>query len=767
MRKLAWFAGGFAGACLLCAYLFPAQNVRLPGALLAAGGLLCALTRRKALRRAAALCLGLGIGLLWCFGYQTVYLGPADALDGTERTLVLEAADYPKATRYGGSVETLLRERGRTYRMLLYLDDADEDLLPGDRVAVRARLARTGDAERGDEEIYDAANGVIFRASPRGPLSAERPEKMPLRWRPVWFSHELRLAIGRSFGGEAPFLAALLTGDRSGLGYAALNDMAIVGIRHCVAVSGMHLAILLGTILLLLRSNRTLGALIGLPLSWLFALMVGMTPSVVRAAVMQSLLLLAPLLGRENDPPTSILTALLLLLLPNPRVAANVGLQLSFLAVAGIFLFSGRVYRFLWEREKRKAFYRRHPAAGWAFRLVAAPFCASLAVTPMTLPLSAYYFGLVSVISPVSCALLLPAVTGAFALGLPAALLAAVWPAAGAAAAWPARLLARYVLWGAGLLSRVPYAAVYPAGPYMKIFLVFLFAAVWLAAAGRGARPARAALACVPAVFAVCLFLGAREYSRAALSVTALDVGQGQSVYLESGGANALSDCGGNAGSDGSAGETAARFLQSIGRRGLDFLLVSHYDGDHTNGIVQLLRRVPVGTMYLPDTPDDSGVRASLEAAAAAAGTRVAYVSADRALPFGFGRLELFAPAAGETGNDASVAVRCSAGDFSALVTGDLGEDGETALLSSHDLSGTDVLVAGHHGARTSTGAALLAEAGPETVLVSVGENGYGHPNPGTIARIQAAGAAVRRTDRCGNITVRREKSGETNENGR
>ena len=760
MRKLAWFAGGFAAGALLCAYLLPAAYAWAPGAAAAAAGFVLLLLRVSRARRAAIACLGLGVGLLWCWGYRIAFLRGADELDGATKTTTLFVAADPEPTAYGGKVEVLARESGRTYRALLYLDDAGADLLPGDAVTAEVRFRRCGDSEIGEEQVYDAANGVLFRLSPRSAITVTRPDRLPPRWWPALFSHRLKAAIRAAFpSSTAPFVTALLTGDRSGQSYREGNEMSLIGIRHCIAVSGMHLAILIGAVMLFFRPRRKLCALIGLPLCWFFALAVGMTPSVVRAAVMMSFLLLAPLLKRENDTPTSLLAALFLILLPNPRAIASASLQLSFLAVAGLLLFSGRVYRFLtgWTGRARRPELCRAEAV---FRALTAPFAASLAVLPLTLPLSAYYFGMVSVISPVSAALLMPAVTACFAAALAASLLATVSLSAGAVLAVPVSWLARLILGATSLLARVPFAAVYTSNGYMVIFLLCAYAVVWLLILGRGKRPAAAAICCLPAVFAVCLFLASREYRSAPLSVTALNVGQGQSVYFESHGVNALYDCGGN---EGNAGETAARFLSSIGRRGLDFLLVSHYDGDHTDGVAQLLSRVRVKELLLPDTADDSGMRGALIAAAKQAGTEVRLIGADTELPFGAGTVTLYAAEPGETGNDASLAARCSADGFDALLTGDLSTAGGKYLLKHHDLSGTEVLVAGHHGARTSTGEALLAEAAPGIVLISVGENSYGHPNPGTIARIQARGAEILRTDRCGNITVRREPDGKEN----
>ena len=242
------------------------------------------------------------------------------------------------------------------------------------------------------------------------------------------------------------------------------------------------------------------------------------------------------------------------------------------------------------------------------------------------------------------------------------------------------------------------------------------------------------------------------EYDRAQLTVTMLNVGQGQCVYAESKGATALYDCGG----DGDPAGVAASYLRSIGRFSLDILVLSHYDRDHAGGVPELLQTVPVDTLYLPETADEGGLQAEILAAADNMGTQVYFVTSDLQLSFGASVLALYAPMVAEDGNNGSISAHWQQEDFDVLLTGDMDQETENALLAAHGLSGIEVLAAGHHGSATSTGEKLLKTVTPEIVLISVGENSYGHPTEETLLRLRNCGAAVYRTDQCGNITVRR-----------
>ena len=161
-------------------------------------------------------------------------------------------------------------------------------------------------------------------------------------------------------------------------------------------------------------------------------------------------------------------------------------------------------------------------------------------------------------------------------------------------------------------------------------------------------------------------------------------------------------------------------------------------------------------TLILPDTKEEHGIRASLEFMAAQAGTRVLYARQDLQIGFGDGTLAVYAPEPGASGNAGSLSVLASFDDYDILATGDLAIEQENRLLQTHTLPDIELLVAGHHGSSTSTGTVLLARTRPESVVISVGENSYGHPSEAALARIAAQGAQVYRTDWNGTISVGR-----------
>ena len=748
MRRLCLFSGGFAIAAAL--YLFLLHDA--PVVLLAALAAVCALLfllRRPLARRAAVCVLGLLAGLAWCRGYEALFLRPFEALSGKTAAFSAQALAAPQETSYGRSVSARLALDGKSCTAVLYFDETDGEILPGSRLSGTAKLTTAQEKHaRGND--YDLSRGVFLTASCRGPLHTE-PGQASVRLAPAMLAERLRAAIRAAFPSDtAGFIQALLLGDKTGLSYEDKNDLAIAGIYHAVAVSGMHISILLGMILLLCGGNHRLAAALGLPAAAFFIVMTGAPASAVRAGVMQALVLCAPLVRRENDPPTTICAALLVLLAQNPWALLNVGLQLSFASTAGIVFFAGGLYRSLSENRLLSRLLRPKNVLSSLLRAMLTALCCTISSMVFALPITALQFGTVSLAAPVVNVLALWMLSIVFCGGLLTALLALALPAAAGVCAWALSWPVRLVLLIVRGAAKLPFAALYLENGYLIAAAVFLYGlALLLALCPRAVRFWQAAAAAL-LVTACCMGLSCADYALPDASFSMLDVGQGQCLVSRSGKSVSMIDCGGQ---EDASGETAARFLLARGVTQVDRLILTHFDADHCNGVRQLLRRVRVKTLYVPELSPENGLRTKLLFAAAQAGTEIRFVTDDLTLPDG---MRIFAPTGSAEEPNAGLCVLAAGEKYDILMTGDLSEQAEYRLLSTHELPHAAVLVAGHHGAASSTSEALLRAVKPEAVLISVGAgNRFGHPAGETLRRIAKAGAAVYRTDLSGTITIR------------
>lgn len=384
---------------------------------------------------------------------------------------------------------------------------------------------------------------------------------------------------------------------------------------------------------------------------------------------------------------------------------------------------------------------------------------ATVGASLLTTPLVALYFDAVPLISPLSNLLTLWAVGLLFGAGLCLGTLGLLLPRLAALGAVPAALLARYLDGVIQWLAGFPFSSVTMGPVYYRAWIVLVYLLALSAFLLPGRKRWTVSVCCGISALCLAMVLSSWSFWRGPGAVTALDVGQGESILVRSGGFLTLVDCGGSGYEN--AGDTVAGYLGDFGVRRLDLLVVTHFHNDHANGVARLLERMEVGLLALPDVDQESPIRQELLSAAERTGTEVRFIRSDTALELDVERtVRLFAPlGAGET-NEEGLSVLASQGDFDALITGDMGADVERALLARTELPRVEVLAVGHHGSQYSTGQELLERIRPEIALISVGKhNSYGHPDPGTVERLLAAGTEVYRTDLHGTVTVRRNEA--------
>lgn len=747
MRRLVCFAAPFALGTAACQYLLPEEWRVAAAAAAALAGALAVLLAGKRRKRAAAAAAGLLLGVCWFTLYASWFLTPNERLSGTEDAVSVTLADY--AQRTGTGVRCEVRSAAFRGRAMLYGDAFLLDLAPGDTVRARVKYYSAVDAG-GERSSYFTSRGVFLRMYVQGePLDVEK-NAPSLRYLPRRLARGLKDAVKELYGQpERGLILSMLTGDRDELDDQSRSDLSRAGLMHVTAVSGLHCGFLIALAGLLAFRRQRLTALLGCPVLLLYALAVGATPSVTRSCVMLGFFLLSPLLGREGDGPTSLAAALLVILLADPFAVASVSLQLSFGAVAGLIAFHGRLSRALSAPARRMG-----RLAGGAWRAAASAASASLSAMVFTAPLTALYFGSVSLLSPLSSLLALWAAPALFASALLLSPLAAAVPALSPLAVLPA-LLARYMLACAGLVSRVPGSRFLISGAASALWLAFvcvLPAACLAAGARRRTRLLAAALALLtlPAARAA----EALPVRGAELAAVAVDVGQGAAALLHASGCTALVDCGSLSVSDPERAVEAA--MDRYGWEKLDHVILTHYHEDHAGGLSRLLASVEADDLLLPRLSD--GGQASLQAQtlalAEARGVPAVFVEDVLEIPLGDASLTLYPPLRGGGANEEGLTVLCSAGDFDVLITGDMSASTERLLTETYALPDVEVLFVGHHGSGYATSEELLSAVSPEIGLVSVGYNSFGHPGRETLERCAAAGMTLYRTDAQGDITV-------------
>jgi len=750
-RPLASFTIAFAMATAIWQIVPAWYWLLLPAVALAVGA---GFLRESSRIVVIVLTTGFLLGSAWCIGHDFLFLQPARELDHERGEITVHITTLPRETPYFTDVRgRLMREDGVNIPMTLRLDEMGAPLEPGDTITVTAMLYRA-DQIGGDRVWRHTADGVFLRGFATGAYTVIDSGSRAWYF-PQYLNRAVVERVSEIFTADTVgFLTAVLTGDRSYMDPVVFENLRQSGIAHLVAVSGMHVVLLTSLLMLLLgKSRRT--ALIAIPLVILFAVMTGASPSTARAALMQTMILSAPLFRRETDKITSLSTALLILLAFNPTVIASVNLQLSFLAIVGMFGLTPRVYRYLTESVPAKT-----TPGIWTRKFVATSIATSLGATAFTTPILVFHMGAIPLYAALTDLLTVWAATFIFGAGVIVSAIGFLFLPLAQILAWPVVLLVRYVQWIASGIAQFPVAMIWTQSGYIRVWLVVVAAMVSFYCLYRSEKPKPfLPVSLCAGLLVFCLFLGNLEARSGGTTVTVLDVGQGSATVLTTPEITAIVDIGSGRGMGSRAGHIASEYLFRRNIYALDFLILTHFHQDHVNGVGHLLQRMPVRRILIPDRPEETWAKDRILEQAETWGVPVYIIRDDRVYPMHGGTLTVFAPFTAVTGaseNNRGLAVLKSAGDFDVLITGDMYTDMEQRLVALHDLPDLNVLVVGHHGSRTSTSEELLMATTPTVAIISAGlDNQFGHPHAEVKVRLHEFGSSIYRTDRSGTVTVR------------
>lgn len=726
-RPLACVCAAFSGAILLGIYLLDLRQILLLGGLMLFAGAALFLRRHKLL---GAVFLAAVIGMLLCWYWQGRVVDLERNWVGRIEPLVMEVTDYPEESLYGSYVETNILSEGELHNvhLLLYVSDPDLDVKPGSQLSAYVRL-RTA---RGDQDpwvLYNYSNGIFLQGSAKYYRIQDQPT--PFRLLPRVWAHGIGQSLHQLFPDEeAGFLFALTTGTTVDLSPELDYALKETGLRHIVAASGLHVNVLI-TVLFLLPGNRKRKGILFLPALLAFAALAGFSPSICRASIMEAIILLAPLVEREEDGLTSLSLALALIVAGNPYAVTGVGLQLSFCAMLGLLTISPSL---------------RNPKRGKIWNSLV----TTLGANVLTLPLVLYYFGSFSLLTPLSNLVVLWVIPFLMPAGLTVALLGQCLPWLAGLAAVPVGKVAEGTIIWIYTISRLPHANLSGGDPMVIAWLLLAYLIggliYWKKLRGRAALAF--GLALLPALM-LCFWKPEQAIPPGGMQISLLDVGQGQCILILSESDTVVIDCGSE---QERADEALKSALSRQHRDHIDLLILTHYDSDHINGLPEVTEEYPVYQLLAPQpTADHEDEAAKLWSALEAKGATVTVSNDDERVQYGS---IAFSTTAIGTDRNSGLAILVSQDEFDLLVTGDANLEAEQELVSRWTLPKIEVLVAGHHGSKYATGESLLAQGQPDSVLISVGSNSYGHPTEETLDRCEAFGAEVWRTDENGTLTI-------------
>jgi competence protein ComEC len=609
---------------------------------------------------------------------------------------------------------------------------------------------------------------------------------------------------------DAGMLNAMLFGDRAGLNKTQRVGFERTGSFHLFVVSGMHVGLLAGMVFWLarrLKLREWLATLVTVALTFGYALLTGFGAPVQRALFMTVVFLSARLLSRDRNVLNALGAAALGVIVWSPAALFEASFQMTFLAIIAIggiavplaersFLPYAGAAEHLWDKwvdfalPPRVAQFRvmlrlwSETLAGivgdwtrglpsslvrfslWALELA---LIGAIAEMVMVLPMAVYFHRATMFAVPTNMlSVPLVAVLAPIAIITFCASLISPWVAMlpGAVTA----LLLHGVTGVIGRISAVHAADLRVPAPVWWIALLAVAAWAFCCWAVRRSRGwAWAAVAVLPLVALMVLWPERAIISSGMMEVTAIDVGQGDSIFIAGpDGATMLVDAGGPVGGVTEAAETTSRFdigeevvspyLWSRRLRHLDVIVLSHAHSDHMGGMPAVMRNFRPRELWVSIDPNSEAYRALL-AEATDLGVNVRHFYAGDQLVWGGTQVTILAPEAGyqnpsEPVNNDSLVMRMQYGQSSVLLEGDAEAPSEREMLERGRVAGVTLLKVGHHGSRTSTTQEFFNAAAPKDAVVSVGRgNTFGHPRYEVIERIAAARTKLYRTDEFGLTT--------------
>lgn len=662
--------------------------------------------------------------------------------------VAIELTGAPRAMRSNWFAEgetPALRVEGR----LVAFDGAATRAIP----VTTALSLPAGELQLGAEVTFSARatplpaeEGSAFRLAAIGDIRSVAAPPPWLAWT-VGLRTGFADAAGALGGDGGALVPGLAIGDTSAVDETLDAAMKASSLSHLTAVSGANCAIVtaaafaLAALLGLPRLARVAVALVALAG---FVVLVTPEASVVRAATMAIVVLVAVAAGRPGGGVAALSLAVVVLLAIDPWYSRDYGFALSVFATAGLLLLARPLSEAL-------AHWMPLPIAA----VIGVPLAAQLACQPVLVlldPALALYGVPANLLAA-------PAAPLGTVVGLIGCLLLPVLPSVGFACLQFAWLPASWIALLARAASALPAARLewLPDAPGALLLTACTAIGLWLLLGSRRQRRLRgiAAAALIVAVAVpVGLFAGRPLIGAASRpsdwDVAACDIGQGDAVLLRSGGVTALIDTGPDPGA-------LSRCLTLLGISRIDLLVLTHWDADHVGGVpaaVGLVDTVVHGPL--------DGVRSTRALdPLVAAGAEPVEVVAGFGGTLGDARWRVVWPKRNaQPGNDASVVLDVATPEYRGVFLGDLGEEAQARMLRSAALGRVDLVKVAHHGSADQS-ERLYDELGATVGVIGVGaDNGYGHPTDRLLDLLRANGTAVVRTDRSGTALLTADDGG-------
>lgn len=565
-----------------------------------------------------------------------------------------------------------------------------------------------------DERLYLLTQGVHYKAyTDSVDIAGKRPGLI------IWASKaraHIADTVDNIFDPEAaPIAKGMLLGDKKGLNEETYSTFKDTGMAHVLAVSGLHAGILIAFVYYLLRVlkvRRTPRLIVTIAFITVYAIVTGLTPSIIRAAIMAISLLIGKHFGRQTDTLNFLSLSFILSLIINPLDLFSAGFQLSFGAVFGILTLGWQMKYWLNRRLPQK------------LQRGGDMLSVSAGATAGTMPILASAFNRVSTFSVITNVLIIPVATVAIVLVFIATLLGLLITEVGTLMAYVAALFIRILSIVIDGIASISFVAADVATPHWSLittFYIILLISSKYVLVKTGIKTLASIVLSVAVI--VCSVFAAPS----GMYMVFLDVGQGDSAFIKT-------EQGGEYFIDGGSERSAKEVVDFTKRNGYkpEAVFITHTDDDHFAGIVALYDAGLIHKVYC-SWQEKECVKTAMpnaEVVPLCAGDMVLLDEQTHVLV-----LYPYKETVTDMKNDSSLVLLVEYAGHKALFSGDICGSVETMLFS--DITDVDIYKAAHHGSKYSSYRLPMSVLSPRFSVVSVGDNSFGHPHEWALNRLK------------------------------
>lgn len=595
---------------------------------------------------------------------------------------------------------------------------------------------------------------------------------------------------------QASIIKGIVLGDSSDMDQEIQENFRISSISHILAVSGMHVSYLVIGINILLRNKVGKRKIRFITILFLifYMFITGFSPSVVRASIMSILVMGAGILYRKNDIWTSLAISLFLILIYNPFLIENIGLQFSYIGTIGIMVLHKNVFRFFRNiRIKNRKWKYKFNRKVILFiskikEILAVTLSAQLAIFPIMI----YHFNLLGVYFFISNLLVSVIIGPIIIFSTIFIVFSFIFNPISKVICIVLKLLIQMLIVISNL-AKLPFSKLYLPTPrigtiLLYYILIIIFNVIYSLYTSEKLNNTQVRVRNLIALAKYKIFLNKKKYFKKIfiiilmlflfhfipknLEINFVDVGQGDCTFIVTPrNKTILIDGGGEASDEFDVGKnTLLPYILDKGYTKIDYIFISHFDQDHVGGILTILQEIKVEKVIISKQEENSENYRKFLEIVKENGVSVAIVKMGDSVNIEKGiYFEILWPTSEQIQenklNNNSLVMKMYYHNFSVLFTGDIEEKAERKILEIYngekDKLFSDVLKVAHHGSKTSTIEEFLNIVNSKMALIGVGKNNmFNHPSEETIKKLKKCRTSIYRTDEMGEITIHVNKSG-------